>query len=96
MGVFRWGPLIPASKASDPVWASRPCGWPVGIQPDQGSSEPGSGPLAPTSGEACETCISQVLPQTCWGPRNLHLKPIPQVSLMSTQVRELLCPDFRR
>lgn len=86
MGVFRLGALIPASEASDPMWSSRPGGWPVGIQPDQVSSERGSGPLAPTSGEACETCISQVLPQTCWGPRNLHLEPIPQVSLMSTQV----------
>lgn len=85
METFRLGLLILTSEASDAIWSSRPHGWHVGIHQTR-FPECGSGPPATTSGEACEICISRALPQTCWGPRKLDLKPTPRVSLMSTQV----------
>ena len=85
METFRLGPLFLASEASDLLCLLDPT---VGLWAStrQVSSECGSGPPASTSGGARKTCSSQPLPQTCWGLRNLHLNPIPQVSLMFTSV----------
>lgn len=82
-GTFRLGPLILTSEASDPVWSSRPHSWSLGIQLVQVPLIMHQDHLVPP---AYDTCISQALPQICWGPRNLPLNLILQVNLMTTLV----------
>lgn len=79
VGTFRLGPLILASAALHPVDGFLASQLACGHPPGQVSPEYGPGPWGSLFKVRSLGPVSDFL-GVCWGPRNLHLKPIVRVS----------------